>query len=165
MDIVDNVDDAQPTEKEVIPENSVVGKEFTAETFDQAWRSAYLHLTETLRRVYEQVGNALKPELEGQIPDFDPAENEDHKKLFEDSVTAKVVEIGAQAEFMGMLKMGLVVYLDVGKRYGFETKDIVASLHALTEGKDVKRNVEEFKAEQNDGSEVPEPVREEETGS
>jgi len=165
MDIVDNVDDAQPSEEKVIPEGSVVGKAFTAESFDTAWRSAYVHLTETLRRVYEQIGTALEPEMADQIPDFDPAGNKDHKRLFEDSVTAKVVEIGAQAEFMGMLKMGLVVYLDVGKRYGFETKDIVATLNTLTQGKDANANVEEFKAEQNDGSEIHEPVREEETGA
>ena len=165
MDIIDNINDAQPTEEEVIPADSVVGKKFTAESFDQAWRSAYLHLTETLRRVYEQIGAALQPEMEEQIPDFDPQNNAAHRKLFEDSVTAKVIEIGAQAEFMGMLKMGLVVYLDVGKRYGFETKDIVASLHALTQGRDVNKNVKDLKTEQNDGSEVSESVREEETGS
>ena len=152
METVDNIEDAQPTEEEVIPEDSVVGKVFTAETFDQAWRSAYMHLTETLRRVYEQLGEAITPEMEKSIPNFDPENNEDHKKLFEDSVTAKVIEIGAQAEFMGMLKMGLVVYLDVGKRYGFEVKDIVATLGALTQGKDVNKNVENLKTEQDNGS-------------
>jgi hypothetical protein len=165
MDIVDNVDDAQPTEEEIIPEDSVVGKVFTAETFDQAWRSAYLHLTETLRRVYEQVGESFRIEMGTQIPDFDPENNEEHRKLFEDSVTAKVVSMGAQAEFMGMLKMGMVVYLDFAKRYGFETKDIVATLESLTTKPEVEQKLSEPQEEENDGSEVHEPVREEETGA
>jgi hypothetical protein len=165
MDTVDNIEDAQPTEENIIPDDSVIGKIFTAETFNQAWRSSYLHLTETLRRVYEQIGQALQVEMSTQIPDFDPENNKEHKDLFERSVTSKVVEIGAQAEFIGMLKMGLVVYLDVGKRYGFETRDIVASLQALTQGTDVNKNVEEFKKEQANGSTVQEPVREEEAGT
>ena len=152
METVNNIEDAQPTEVEVIPEDSVVGKVFTSESFDNAWRSAYLHLTETLRRVYEQIAEAITPGMEDKIQDFDPENNEDHKKMFEDSVTAKVVEIGAHAEFMGMLKMGLVVYLDVGKRYGFETKDIVASLNALTEGKDISKNIETLKTGWNNGN-------------
>ena len=152
METVNNIEDAQPTEVEVIPEDSVVGKVFTSESFDNAWRSAYLHLTETLRRVYEQIAEAITPGMEDKIQDFDPENNEDHKKMFEDSVTAKVVEIGAHAEFMGMLKMGLVVYLDVGKRYGFETKDIVASLNALTEGKDISKNIEGLKTGWNNGN-------------
>jgi len=152
METVNNIEDAQPTEIEVVPEDSVVGKVFTSESFDNAWRSAYLHLTETLRRVYEQIAEAITPGMEDKIQDFDPENNEDHKKMFEDSVTAKVVEIGAHAEFMGMLKMGLVVYLDVGKRYGFETKDIVASLNALTEGKDISKNIEGLKTGWNNGN-------------
>lgn len=154
MDTVDNVDDAKSTEEEIIPEESVVDKPFTAESFDHTWRGAYMHLTETLRRVYEQVGEALKVEMSSQIPDFDNENNEEHKELFERSVTAKVVDMGAHAEFMGMLKMGLVVYLDVAKRYGFETKDIVASLNTLTEGTDVRKNVEEYKAELENGNKV-----------
>lgn len=165
MKTVDNIDDAKPTEEEVIPEQSVVDKPFTAESFDNTWRSAYMHLTETLRRVYEQVGEALKVEMSSQIPDFDNVDNKAHKKLFERSVTAKVIDIGAHAEFMGMLKMGLVVYLDIAKRYGFETKDIVASLKTLTEGTDVRKNVEEYKAELKNGSEVQQPIRKKETGS
>ena len=154
METVDNIEDAQPTEEKVEHEDSVVGQVFTPESFDQAWRGAYLHLTETLRRVYEQVGEALKVELASQIPDWDAENNEEHKDLFERSVTAKVVEIGAQAEFMGMLKMGLVVYLDVGKRYGFDTRDIVSTLRTLTGDTDVNKNVEKFKQEQEDASEV-----------
>jgi hypothetical protein len=165
MDTVDNIEDAQPTEEEVIPEDSVVGKVFTEETFSQTWRGAYIHLTETLRRVYEQVGKALEVEMSTQIPDWDSEKNEEHKDLFERSVNAKVVEMGAQAEFMGMLKMGLVVYLDVGKRYGFDTKDIVSSLQTLTEGTDVNKNVEELKQELNNGNKVQQSVREEATGA
>jgi hypothetical protein len=100
-----------------------------------------------------------------QIPDFDPENNEEHRKLFEDSVTAKVVSMGAQAEFMGMLKMGMVVYLDIAKRYGFETKDIVATLESLTTKPEVEQKLSEPQEEENDGSEVHEPVREEETGA
>lgn len=165
MDTVDNIEDAQPTEEEIIPEDSVINKPFTKETFNQAWRGAYLHLTETLRRVYEQIGRALQQEMSSQIPDFDPDKNKEHKDLFERSVTAKVVEMGAQAEFMGMLKMGLVVYLDVGKRYGFDTRDIVSSLQALTAGTDVNKNVEELKVELENGDKVQQSIREEKAGS
>lgn len=152
MKIIDDTQDVQPTEEKIIPEESVVGKPFTAETFDQAWRGAYVHLTETLRRVYEQIGKALEIEMSSQIPDFDNTNNKEHKELFERSVTAKVIDIGAQAEFMGMLKMGLVVYLDIAKRYGFETKDIVDSLNNLTEGTNVNENVKKLKEEHDNGS-------------
>ena len=164
MDIVDNVDDAQPTEEEVIPENSIVGKPYDAEIFDAEWRNAYVHVTESLRRVYEQLGEGIRVEMESQLPDFDPATNDDHKELFENSVTKKVSEIGAQAHFMGLLKGVMVVYHNVAKRYGFDTTDIVATLNSLTpENSDVNANVEKLKEEQNDGSKIHEPVREEET--
>jgi len=164
MDIVDNVDGAQPTEEEVIPKDSVVGQPYTAETFEEEWQRTYMHLTETLRRVYEQVSVGIQAEMETQIPDFD-LENEDHNNLFERSVTAKVIDIGAQAEIMGMLKAALVVYLNVAKRYGFESKNIKASLDLLTEGQNANENVEKFKQEMSDGSEIHEPVHPEEQSS
>lgn len=152
MDIVNNVDDAQPTEEEIIPEDSLVGKEYTPETFDTEWRNAYLHITESLRRVYEQVGDAMKVQLETKIPDFDPVDNEEHKDLFERSVTQKVGESGAQDHLMGVLKGILVPYHTFAKRYGFETKDIVANLNNLTKNTDVNANVKTLKREMGDGS-------------
>jgi len=152
MKTVDNIDQATPTEEEVIPEGSVVNKPFTAETFDTTWRSCYVHVTETLRRVYEQVGEVILAEMSEQISEFDPDTNDEHKKLLEESVTAKVIEIGAQAELMGMLKMSLVIYLDIGKRYSFNTKDIVQSLEALTDESNITKHIEQHKSELENGS-------------
>jgi len=154
MDIVNDIDQAKPSEVTVIPEESLVGKPYTEEIFDDEWRGTYLHLTETLHRTFEQVGVAVRANMEIADPDFDPDTNTKDKNAFEAAVMTKVREVGAYDGIMGMLKMAMVMYFNIAKRYGFPYEDIQSTLKEMTADTDVNTNLQQYLGDLEDGSKV-----------
>lgn len=161
MDIVDDVNDAQPTQ-EITPEQEAYAEQtegvpFDQEGFDHTWRSFYVQNMEQLRRIFATIGEALKDEMGQQIPNFDP--EGEHKELFEASVI-KNVPPTAEPYIMGVINGGLVFALEVARRYGFEITDLKATLDQLNPNADTSAAGEQIKEIKEDQEEVKDFLRE-----
>lgn len=157
MDIVDNVGDAQPSEEQ--PQD-VAGVAYDEASFDNAWRSFYVQNMETLENVFRQVGEGIMGQMGLQDPTFDPDNNEEHKAAFEAAVRDNVPP-AAEPYIMGVINGGMVVFLDIARRYGFKMDDIQATLKKLNPNAETEKPTKE----QINGSEVQEPVQEETPGA
>lgn len=154
MDIVDNLDNVEPTEKES------VGTGITQEILDELYQSFYNHIYFSMQRTYSMVENAAKEAILADHPEFDPDNNKEHRAHL-DKATQKNVPDAYTAQMMGAINGGLVAFKECGKRLGLNIQGITDMLQALNESsKQVK-----FAGELTDGNETEEPVQQEDAST